>query len=47
LDLFQKINRDMDQCFFLVTHDESVGEIASRRYLLKDATLTLKGENAI
>ncbi|HBY18645.1 MAG TPA: macrolide ABC transporter ATP-binding protein, partial [Candidatus Marinimicrobia bacterium] len=42
LNLFQKINRDLKQCFFLVTHDESIGTIASRQYLLKDATLIEK-----
>ena len=42
LNLFQKINRDFKQCFFLVTHDESIGTVASRQYLLKDATLIEK-----
>jgi lipoprotein-releasing system ATP-binding protein len=42
LNLFQKINQDLRQCFFLVTHDESIGAIASRQYLLKDATLIEK-----
>ncbi|MDD3806918.1 MAG: ABC transporter ATP-binding protein [Candidatus Marinimicrobia bacterium] len=39
LDLFKKINRDFNQSFFLVTHDESIAAIATRQYLLKDATL--------
>lgn len=46
LHLFQKINRDLNQCFFLVTHDESIGTVASRQYLLKDATLIEKGEHS-
>jgi len=46
LELFQKINRDMNQCFFLVTHDENIAAVADRQYYLKDASLTpvKKGE---
>ncbi|HDT12232.1 MAG TPA: ABC transporter ATP-binding protein [Candidatus Marinimicrobia bacterium] len=40
LDLFQKINREMNQCFFLVTHDETIAAVADRQYYLKDAALT-------
>ncbi len=47
LNLFQKINREMNQCFFLVTHDETIAAVADRQYYLKDAALThIKGKES-
>lgn len=47
LDLFRKINREMTQCFFLVTHDETIAAVADHQYYLKDAALMHIGRNGL
>lgn len=42
LDLFLKIRKDLNQTFFLVTHDEHIADIADINYYLDNGKLTRK-----
>lgn len=42
LELFQKIQRDLNQTFFLVTHDEDIAKIAEINYYLDKGKLIKK-----
>ncbi|MBW6458545.1 MAG: hypothetical protein K0B52_05210, partial [FCB group bacterium] len=39
LDLFKKIQKDLDQTFFLVTHNEEIAKIAEINYRLDNGKL--------
>ncbi len=40
LNLFKKIHKDLNQTFFLVTHNEDIAAIADRNYLLDNGRLS-------
>ncbi|MDZ7797562.1 MAG: ATP-binding cassette domain-containing protein [Candidatus Marinimicrobia bacterium] len=42
LELFKKIQKDLDQTFFLVTHDEHIATIAEINYYLDNGQLIEK-----
>ncbi|MBN2781298.1 MAG: ABC transporter ATP-binding protein [Candidatus Marinimicrobia bacterium] len=44
LELFKKIQKDMNQTFFLVTHNERIARIAEINYLLDNGSLIIKAK---
>ena len=39
LDLFKKIQKDLNQTFFLVTHNDSIAKIAEINYYIESGKL--------